>query len=137
MDIASSSLEGFDRRATGHSPSSSARSISTTPIIPGRDALPDVDHEPDVTLTTSTGPGVNIDVVAASATDPSSWTGRLTLTIRPQLGELEIVAPLARGEELLDAMDAPTTHATRFDTSPTSAPVNGPTPRRAAYPSTS
>ena len=39
-DIASPSLEGFDRRATGDPPSSSATSISTTrrPIIPSRDA---------------------------------------------------------------------------------------------------
>ena len=39
-DIASPSLEGFDRRATGDPPSSSATSMSTTrrPIIPSRDA---------------------------------------------------------------------------------------------------
>ena len=39
-DIASPSLEGFDRRATGDPPSSSATSTSTTrrPIIPSRDA---------------------------------------------------------------------------------------------------
>ena len=74
---------------------------------------PYADAPSDVALTKSTGPGVNIDVVASSAADQTSWTGRLTVTIRPQLGTLEIVAPLARGEELLDAMDAPTTHAIR------------------------
>ena len=74
---------------------------------------PYADAPSDVALTKRTGPGVNIDVVASSAADQTSWTGRLTVTIRPQLGTLEIVAPLARGEELLDAMDAPTTHAIR------------------------
>ena len=72
---------------------------------------PYADAPSDVALTKRTGPGVNIDVVASSAADQTSWTGRLTVTIRPQLGTLEIVAPLARGEELIDAMDARTTHA--------------------------
>ena len=35
------------------------------------------------------------------------------MTIRPDVGELDISAPLARGEELLDAIAAPTTHAIR------------------------
>ena len=77
-----------------------------------RHGAPFADAVRDVARETS-GPGVDLAVVAAAAADPASWTGRVTVTIRPDVGELDISAPLARGEELLDAIAAPTTHAIR------------------------
>ena len=77
-----------------------------------RHGAPFADVVRDVARETS-GPGVDLASVASAAADPASWTGRVTVTIRPAIGELDISAPLMRGEELLDAMDAPTTHAIR------------------------
>ena len=77
-----------------------------------RHGAPFADAVRDVARETS-GPGVDIAAVAATAADPASWIGRVTVTIRPDVGELDITAPLVRGEELLDAMAAPTTHAIR------------------------
>ena len=59
------------------------------------------------------GPGVDVDAVAASASDARSWRGRVYATFDIESGALVFDAPLVRGETTLDANDCPTTHALR------------------------
>ena len=51
--------------------------------------------------------------VSAGAATSAAWVGRLAITVDAAAGTLTIAAPLRRGEELLDAMSAPTTYAIR------------------------
>ena len=59
------------------------------------------------------GAGVDVVAVARRAASPLAWRGRVSVVVDASEGTLIVEAPLRAGEELLDAMSAPTTYAVR------------------------